>query len=116
MSSTDGRDELLQRFFEQTLVPLAREARTQGRSFFPRGPDPEASSYYTLRTATSMTKDDFEITAARTPEEVGRELRRLWADDPLLAPVVDDLLALMPRLEPRSDDDGDVSPFIYVMF
>lgn len=109
MSSTDE-------FFERTLAPLAREARAQGRSFFPRGPEPEEASYYVLRTSTSMTKADFEITAARTPEEVGRELRRLWADDPLLAPLVDALLALMPALEPQSEDDGDVSPFIYVMF
>ncbi len=113
MSSTDpSLDGELHAFFAQRLAPAAEALRQRGVRFFETAPDAAAPSYYVDHAATP---DPF---AELEPGRFAELLKAHWAGQqlPELAELAEPLMALAPRVGPKQEDAGDVSPFIYVMF
>ena len=106
-------------FFDEVIKPLAERARAEGKSFFPLGPDPEASTYFMEAPRRSMRPEDFELRAAESPEQFVAELASLWTHE-----GNDELAAMAPRLAELASamaaqeqpEAEDLSPFIYAMF
>jgi hypothetical protein len=103
------------RFFDESLLAVARELRAARIELFPTKPDPRATSYYRQRAPRTLRPEDFM--APGLSGDLAAALRELWADEPALQPLATELAALADARAPDSDpDDGEVSPFIYVMF
>ena len=104
-------------FFHDVLVPLAAAARREGKSFFPLGTDPQAESYYVEPLRRVMTRADFELSAAESPEDFVRELATLWTAEGYveLAALASQLLDLVVP-EAEQEEEAEVSPFIYAMY
>ena len=111
MSSTD--DARLRRFFERRLAKAAAELRARGVCLIPRGPEPEAETWY-----EDGPQGDPEFITLDGIEECERALRDLWHRQqlPELAELAGPLIALARRLEVREEDTGEISPFVYVMY
>lgn|SRR5262245_49379545 len=107
MSST-RRAGRLRRLFAERIAPAAERLRARGVSFFPLGPTVE-ESWYTAPVpgAEFRTLESDELAAA---------LEAQWHDVPELAELAPRLLALASALEPAAEEDGEVSPFVYVMY
>jgi hypothetical protein len=105
-------DALLKDFWAKHMLPAADALRKRGVTFFATGPDPRAQTYWHEHAATS--NPFYEIDPARAEAE----LRDMWQKQgyPELANLAGPLAKLAPKLEPKKEDAGDVSPFIYVMF
>lgn len=118
MSSTektppDGKtQELLHRFWVEKILPTATALRARGVKFFDAGPRPGAASYFIDHQPAA---DPFYTIE---PEQTASLLKQLWARDSAaeLTALAEPLIGLAPQLAPRKEDEGDVSPFIYVMF
>ena len=113
MSSTDrGVDKLLRRFFVDSVAPAAERLRRRGVKFFETGPTPESPTYYEKhREAASLF---VEI----GPDACAAIVGEMWKREnlPELVELAGPLFALAPRIAPTEKDEGDVSPFVYVMF
>lgn len=109
----------IDRMFERDLLPISEAMRSEGRSDFPLGPEPERSTYLEERAEPRMTGEAFE--SCRWEDAAGFEaaLLRLWE-----AAGRDELCHLAPRMAELAqrlraageDDSGDVSDLTYVMF
>jgi hypothetical protein len=107
MSST-RRTGRLRRFFAERIAPAAERLRARGVAFFPLGPTPEESWYEAPKPGPEFrTLERNELAAALEAE---------WRDVPELAELAPRLLALASDVEPPAEDDGEVSPFVYVMY
>jgi hypothetical protein len=112
------KELLAESFFNEVLVPLARKLNAEGKSFFPLKADAEQESYYEEPRRRTMTASDFELRAANSIEDFINELAALWISEghAELAEMAGPLLALAPELRETQAQEGDVSPFMYVMF
>jgi hypothetical protein len=108
MSSTED-DWRMRRFFDERMVPAAVRLRARGVSFFPLGPEPDAPSWY----VGAPENPDFQDLE---PPDLAAALSVHWHDVPELAELADALVALARSLETKDEDDGDISPFVYVMY
>lgn len=87
--------------------------------FFPLGKEPDAESYWRTRTRRVLTAEDFESLGCETEDELARRLSDLWGDDGIenLEATVRQLIRVSTSLRKREQqEDGEVSPFIYVMY
>jgi hypothetical protein len=110
MSSTDGRaDELAVRFFADRLLPAAAQLRSRGARLLPGGPDPATATYYVTRPAGEEYVVDLDVPLAEL-------LHRQWRDDPEFVALVGELSRLAQELRQRTEQSGEISPFIYAMF
>jgi hypothetical protein len=113
MSSTDAQvEKLLQKFWVERMLPAAESLRKRGVSFFATGPEAAAATYY--HEHVKSTSPFWEIEPARAEAE----LKAMWQREghAELVNLAGPLIALAPKVEPKAKDEGDVSPFIYVMF
>ena len=113
MSSIDpGVEKLLKRFFAERLAPAAERLRRRGVNFFETGPTPASPTYYEkhCEAASLFVEIEADSCASIVAETWKRE------NLPELAELADSLFALAPRIAPIKEDEGDVSPFVYVMF
>jgi hypothetical protein len=117
MSSTkkspvdDANSKLLQQFWTEQLVPAAEALRARGVHFFELRPDAAAKTYYSR-------PDESEPFFTIEPRECESLLKEMWKRQelPELVELAGSLVALAKPLAPAADVEGDVSPFIYVMF
>ena len=107
MSSTDERR--VRRFFERHLVSAAEALRARGVRFFPLGPDPDSESWY----VDAPDGPDFRTLES---DDLEARLREQWTDHPELAALAGELMELARSLEVGEEDDGEISPFVYVMY
>ena len=106
-------------FFEDVIVPLAERVRAAGKSYFPRGPEPELETYFVEPTRKVMTPADFELRATESTEAFLGELTALWRQE-----GHEELTGMIPRLgelareipQPNEAEQEDLSPFMYAMF
>jgi len=107
MNSTSG--ERTRRFFFQELMPVASELKEKGETFFPVEPDGTAATYFSRREKTGVDREDFAIPEA--------DLRRACHPaTPGAERLSAGLEELRESLYQREEQDGEVSPFIYIMF
>lgn len=113
---TGGPDKateaLLHRFWVEIMAPAAEALRRRGVEFFGLHPDAGAASYYVAHQPAGSPFYEIE------PATCEARLREMWQREGYaeLAALAGPLMALAPKLAPRKEDEGDVSPFIYVMF
>ena len=114
MSSIDERNELRAKaFFDEVLVPLARDLRQHG--VIPAEVAPaQSTSYYTPVAPFSRT--DFEASIGGQGDELVNALITVWSGRPFLHALARQLSELSATLEPPPAQTADVSPFAYVMF
>lgn len=108
MSSTED-ERRVRRFFDQRIDPAALRVRARGVEFFPLGPTPGDASWY----SGPPEGPDFQELA---PVDLAAALRERWSDVPELAELAEPLVALARSLEIQDEDDGQISPFVYVMY
>ena len=107
MSSTDDAQRV-RRFYDEVIAPAAERVRARGERFFPLGPTPEPSWYSQPHSGPEFfTLESGELEAA---------LRERWRDVPELAAMAPKLVELARTLEVQGEDDGEISPFVYVMY
>jgi len=101
MSSTE-------QFFRQHLMEAARQVKRDGHPF-PMGFEPKLASYFVERPRRPLQRSDFEISdealTGACPE---------WT--PGAAQLAPHLTALAQELRLVEEQDGEVSPFLYIMF
>ena len=118
MSSTDkaaadpATTRLLDKFWNQQLLPAAQALRARGVSFFEAAPDAKATSYYTSHQSSA---DPF---VKLEPADWEQLMRDMWQQEgfPELAALATPLMELAEKLKLPDAEQSDVSPFIYVMF
>ncbi|HVN40824.1 MAG TPA: hypothetical protein VMW19_21890 [Myxococcota bacterium] len=106
MSSTSDARRV-RRFFAGHIAPTAERLQARGVSFFPLGPTPEESWYAPPPEGADFQRLD--------PARLEAALAAQWRDCPELAALAPALCALARSLEHR-EEDGEVSPFVYVMY
>jgi len=107
MSSTDDAARV-RRFYEEHIAPAAARLAARGGSFFPLGPTPEPSWWVLPHEGAEFYRlENAQLEAA---------LRERWRDVPELAALAPHLVELARSLEVQSEDDGEISPFVYVMY
>jgi hypothetical protein len=110
---------VIDRLFDEIVLPLHERLRVDGVEMFPPGPDVSATSYYIRRAETRMGWQDFEAAAYESAEGLAAALRRLWQNGipAALAASADKQAEVATALEEAAETQTeDVSPFIYVMF
>ncbi len=106
MNSTDD-ERRARRFFRRHLIPAAQRLRARGVTFFPLGPDEDASWFSSPPAGDFLEIGDLEASLREHWEREGLDelarLARAFAD-------------LADALEIRQQDSADLSPFVYVMY
>jgi hypothetical protein len=118
MSSTEksaadpATTKLLDKFWNQQLLPAAQSLHGRGVRFFETAPDPASTSYYTPHKSAADPFVQLE------PADWERLLRDMWQKEglPELTTLAGPLMDLAEKLKLRDAEQSDVSPFIYVMF
>jgi hypothetical protein len=114
MSLTDPTqgDARLEEFFEQQLVPIAEKLRENDIQLLALEFSDNESSWYVPYVDEGPEVFSFDV------DQLEQELRDLWRDqqDAVLLELKKSLADLARDLHRESDDDDDVSPFVYVMF
>lgn len=109
----------LDEFFRERLVPAGAAMKKRSGTLFPLGADASATSYFIPRRVTRMEKSDFETLGTASPETLARDLAAMWnrAGVPELAALAPEMadLARAAR-EAETEQEGDVSPFVYAMY
>ena len=118
MSSTDKTHEVIDRFFDGELMPMAQRLRASDPGVFLTKPDPAAQSYYIRRTRRTMSKADFEVAGCADGAELARRLAAHWnaCGCASLAPLAPGLGRIADAVRVEEHENADVSPFVYVMF
>ena len=107
-------------FFHLRLVPYKLRLLDEGRSLFPRGPEPGRESYFEDPTAgadvAGVDSDPALLTAAGTLAK----LRAGWASrgESLLLSLTEPLEGLRERLALREpeEEEKSLSDFVYPLF
>lgn len=121
-SIEDGKlRELGSAFFDDVLMPMAGRMRASGATPFLLRPDAARATYYVPRARRSMTHDDFTAPSCLDFEEFEQRLAAHWSAlgrDALAAEAgrVADLARAAHATFAPDEQDGEVSPYIYVMF
>ena len=123
MSSTkeDALSEMIGSLFDEVLMPMAQRMRERGAQPFPLKPDVSWLSYYVRRARCSMTRDDFTAPSCADFDDFDRRLTAHWQSLGRL-----ELAEHVPRIAgvaraahaafALDKQDGEVDPYIYVMF
>lgn len=111
-------DKSTRNCFINELVPISNELHEEGKTFFSRGPDPEALTYYKKRENIAMKPEDFEVPGCVSLSSLEKALAELWnsqghSEIIHLAQTTSKLANLLYSYEEVNEE---VSPFIYVMF
>jgi hypothetical protein len=111
----------IKRFFSKELMPLAKTLRDEAISFFPLGTDPDAQTYYIDRRKTTLSPRDFEIEVGDSVDDFEQALVELWKSQEysqltVLASTLSKLARSLRFVEVEGEQEGEVDPFIYVMF
>src|SRR5262245_15222865 len=117
-TSDDPHADELRRFFDEQLMPAARQRlASRGPSFAVR-PDPEAKTYFAARAKTRASASDLELSSLRDEAAVASALQAFWTarGEPELAALAGELSRLAIGLRSVETPTDEVSPFIYVMF
>ncbi len=106
-------------FFDEVVAPLTERVRAEGKSYFPRGPEPELETYFVEPSRKIMIPADFELRATESAAAFMTELAALWQLEghkelAEMAPQLAELVKNIPRQ--TEADQEDLSPFMYVMF
>lgn len=95
----------------------AEVANGTSRALFALGPESGKGTYYARRRETTMSPGDFELMEGCSRESIEEGLRTMWErrnpEMARLAPVVSRLAV---ELHQGREIEGELSPFIYVMF
>ena len=114
MSLTDPTqgDARLEEFFERQLVPIAEKLRANDIQVLALEFSDNESSWYVPHIDEGPEVFSFDV------DQLEQELRDLWRDqqDAVLLELKKSLADLARDLYRESEDDDDVSPFVYVMF
>ncbi len=114
MSSTEStpHDDEVHDFFSTKLVPVANELRESNIQLMPLGPDDSVDSWYVDYPTDREELFSFDSS------KIEAELRQLWSsqEQPQLLGLCEPIGALAEKLAGQTEDEDDVSPFIYVMF
>ena len=107
-----ARQKLIDDFWNAKLVPAAEALRKRAVRFFAPAADPAAPTYWHTHAPAA---DPFYVLE---PDKIESLAREMWTKEghSELAALAGPLMALAPQLAPDKADEGDVSPFIYVMF
>jgi hypothetical protein len=114
-------DEAALRTLAAPLFDLLAAGCAAGQPPFPLGPDAGESSYYTQRTQTTMTLDDFLAPSCVDAADFGERLAAYWRthghpDLAVHAPrVARAAQALHARYE-AARPQPELSPYVYQMF
>jgi hypothetical protein len=95
--------------------------RDEAISFFPLGTDPDAQTYYIDRRKTTLSPRDFEIEVGDSVDDFEQALVELWKSQEysqltVLASTLSKLARSLRFVEVEGEQEGEVDPFIYVMF
>jgi len=120
MSSTDAKrgDGPLREFFFRRALPRDAARREKGEAFFPRHPDPAATSYFLPRGKRTVEPRYLEAPECPDGEALEARLYQMWTAQghPELAELAGDVARLAVELARTEEPGEEVSPFIYVMF
>jgi hypothetical protein len=105
-------------FFVKTVLPLAKKLRNEKKAFFPEKFDAGAPTYYIKRQKTTMDRNDFVVPGCESFKNLEKALVDMWQAQghPELASLAPGLKKLAESLYSTEDTEGEVSPYIYVMF
>lgn len=120
MSSTDGEelDLVVDSVVWDSITRLANQYKTEGRVFFATRPSFQPS-YFSHRTRRVMAKEDFKYPSCDSCDELASKLSEMWNADelPELAALAADFASLATKIHSSGkQQEGELSPFIYVMF
>lgn len=121
MSSTEGSPSgapMMKLFFDEELMPLARQLREKRSELLLKGVDPALETYYMRRVKRTMSKEDFENASCANGKEFAARLVAHWRSiggDPLCG-LGGSLGQIADVVRVAEHDSADVSPFVYVMF
>lgn len=122
MSSTEkdgaGGAAAARALFIERVLPVADRAKAAGKTLMAGGPDPTLATYYATRAKRTMSPEDFEVPALESPAALEKGLAAYWTSIGLgeLCELAAPLAKLAGELKSGEDEDGEVSPMIYVMF
>ena len=104
--------------FDDVLAPMAEDVRASGVEPFPLKPDAARDSYYVRRSKCAMTRDDFTAPSCADFEDFERRLAVHWKalGRHKLAGEVSHFAAAARAAYTTSEQDAEISPFVYVMF
>lgn len=110
--SNEEDNRLLDNFFEEKIVPLAKAAEESGVEVLQLGLSKEADSYFIDRNDNGNYLHSIDSANTDT------ELAKLWANDPIpgLSEIASPLMELAEKLHENEEESGEVSPFVYAMF
>lgn len=81
MSSTEGSPPgapMMKQFFDEELMPLARQLREKRSELLLKGVDPALETYYVRRVKRTMSKEDFENASCANGKEFAARLVAHW--------------------------------------
>ena len=111
IDQTQG-DARLEEFFKKQLVPIAEKLREKEVQLLALEFSDNESSWYVPYVDGGPDVFSFDV------DQLEQELRDLWRDqqDAVLLKLGKSLASLARDLYHEAEDEGDVSPFVYVMF
>ncbi len=96
---------------------FSAEVGGEHRALFPLGTDPDSTTYYIRRRETTMSPAAFELMQGCSRESIERGLRAMWEEkNPEMTRLAPTVARLAAELHQGQQIDGELSPFIYVMF
>lgn len=118
MAATEGDEREVERFFREELVPLADQLSRHGKEFLDTALMGDVPTYFLRRSQRAMRREDFEVGGCTSSESVARDLANLWrgSQDKELALLAPRLASLARTLRHSTEETGEVSSFIYVMY
>ena len=100
----------LEKFFRRVLLPLGEDPQMPP---FPAGSQTSPDSYFVVRAAPTLGREDFELKTA-DETQVTETLTHQWAQTPL-EQIIKPMLKLCRRF-PEVQEKSEVSSFVYEMF
>ncbi|MEZ4306922.1 MAG: hypothetical protein R3F14_02585 [Polyangiaceae bacterium] len=112
-------DAMSARVLEGALAEAHRALVKRGAVLFPMGADASVSTYFEAPRRGRMSKEDFELSAASSPDAFLSAVRAMWEAEGFaeMVPVAEGLREVGRALaEVPEDESGEVSGFVYAMF
>ena len=117
MSLTESQRALLEKFYQDNFSHAAQQVMTGGNTVFPLTPDSSMDSYYSVRQSTRVHFVDSGGDLA-DPQALLQtiEAQQKDSDQKIILSLMHSILELAPEFDQVGEQDGEVSPLIYVMF